>query len=53
MRKGGGALVGRRKKKKKEKEKNSFIQILGSGHVLPRKNPWVLAENVLPPRFFR
>lgn len=43
----GGTSVGRRKKKKKEKEKNnqfhsSSNKILGSGHVVPRKNPWVL-----------
>jgi len=46
MRKRGGTSVGRRKKKEKEKKQfhSSSNKILGSGHVLPRKNPWVLAE---------
>lgn len=56
MRKGGD--VSRQKKEEEEgKRKNQFHSssnnILGSGHVLPRKNPWVLAENVLSPKFFR
>lgn len=50
---GGGGDISRQKKEEEEgkREKtnqfhSSSIKILGSGHVLPRKNPWVLAENV-------